>query len=64
MGWPQPRSRHGLGQDRGAGILEEDARRDELVERGLARAAEFTWDETARKHEDVYRTAASVGFDR
>lgn len=47
-----------------AGILETDARRDELVERGLARAAEFTWDETARKHEDVYRAAlneASAG---
>ena len=26
-----------------------------LVEKGLARAAEFTWDETARQHEGVYR---------
>ena len=47
-----------------AGILETDTRRDELVERGLARAAEFTWDGTARRHEDVYRAAlneASAG---
>lgn len=47
-----------------AGILATDERRDELVERGLARAAEFTWDETARKHEEVYVAAASVSFDR
>jgi glycosyltransferase involved in cell wall biosynthesis len=43
-----------------AGILETDERRDELVERGLARAAGFTWDETARKHEAVYATAATA----
>ena len=43
-----------------AGILETDERRDELSERGLARAAAFTWDETARKHEAVYVSAATA----
>ena len=42
-----------------AGILETDERRDELVERGIARAAQFTWDETARKHEAVYVAVAA-----
>jgi glycosyltransferase involved in cell wall biosynthesis len=28
---------------------------DEWRRRGLARAAEFTWERTARAHEDVYR---------
>lgn len=41
-----------------AAIVEVDQRREELRERGLARAAEFTWEETARKHESVYRAAA------
>ena len=41
-------------------MLEVDDRRDDLRERGLARAALFTWDETARRHEDVYRAAASA----
>jgi glycosyltransferase involved in cell wall biosynthesis len=41
-----------------AGILEADARAQELRERGLARAAEFSWEETARLHEAVYATAA------
>jgi glycosyltransferase involved in cell wall biosynthesis len=27
---------------------------DDLVERGLARARSFTWDECARRHDDVY----------
>jgi glycosyltransferase involved in cell wall biosynthesis len=40
-----------------AAIVETDSRRDELRELGLARAATFTWDETARRHEDVYRAA-------
>jgi glycosyltransferase involved in cell wall biosynthesis len=44
-----------------AAMLEADARRDELSTLGLKRAAEFTWDETARRHEDVYRTALSAG---
>jgi len=43
-----------------AGILEVDERRDELSTRGIARAAGFTWDETARKHEAVYVTAATA----
>ena len=42
-----------------AAMLEADDRRDELREKGLARAARFTWDETARRHEDVYRAAAA-----
>jgi glycosyltransferase involved in cell wall biosynthesis len=40
-----------------AAMVEADSRRDELRSLGLARAAQFTWDDTARKHEDVYRTA-------
>jgi glycosyltransferase involved in cell wall biosynthesis len=43
-----------------AAMLEADARREELRELGLARAAGYTWDETARRHEDVYRAAALV----
>jgi glycosyltransferase involved in cell wall biosynthesis len=42
-----------------AAILEVDSRRDELRERGLARAARYTWEETARKHEAVYREVAN-----
>ncbi len=41
-----------------AAMLEADSRRDELRELGLARAARYTWDETARLHEDVYREVA------
>ena len=41
-----------------AAMLEADSRRDELRERGFARVARYTWDETARRHEDVYRAAA------
>ena len=44
-----------------AAMLEADERREELQALGLARAATFTWDETARLHEDVYRWALSVG---
>ena len=40
-----------------AAMLEADSRREELRERGLARAAAYTWDESARRHEDVYRAA-------
>jgi glycosyltransferase involved in cell wall biosynthesis len=43
-----------------AAMLEADTRRDELSTLGLARAALFTWDETARQHEDVYRAAVSA----
>ena len=47
-----------------AAMLEADGRREELRELGLARAALFTWDETARGHEGVYRTAASLSVDQ
>jgi glycosyltransferase involved in cell wall biosynthesis len=40
-----------------AAMLEADSRRGELRERGLARAAGYTWDESARRHDDVYRAA-------
>jgi glycosyltransferase involved in cell wall biosynthesis len=43
-----------------AGILEADERRDELSERGLAHAAQFTWDGTARKHETAYAAATGA----
>jgi len=41
-----------------AGIEEAAARRDELVPAGLARARQFSWEETARRTADVYREAA------
>ena len=41
----------------GAAMLEADSRREELRERGLARAAAYTWDESARRHDEVYRAA-------
>jgi glycosyltransferase involved in cell wall biosynthesis len=40
-----------------AAMLEADGRREELRERGLARAIGYTWDESARRHDDVYRAA-------
>ena len=40
-----------------AGIEEADRRRDELRALGLARAAEFAWDDVARRTVDVYRAA-------
>jgi glycosyltransferase involved in cell wall biosynthesis len=46
-----------------AAMLEADQRRDDLRELGIARASLFTWDETARRHEDVYATAAASGSD-
>jgi glycosyltransferase involved in cell wall biosynthesis len=42
-----------------ATMLDADSRRDELRTLGLARAAMFTWDETARLHDHVYRAALS-----
>jgi glycosyltransferase involved in cell wall biosynthesis len=39
-------------------ILEADERRAELGELGLFRAAEFTWEDAALKHDEVYRTLA------
>jgi glycosyltransferase involved in cell wall biosynthesis len=31
-----------------------------LIERGLERAPRFTWDATARRHDDVYRALAAA----
>jgi glycosyltransferase involved in cell wall biosynthesis len=41
------------------GVREALALADELRELGIARAARFTWDETARQHESVYRSVVS-----
>jgi glycosyltransferase involved in cell wall biosynthesis len=41
-----------------AGIRDAVARRDELRELGVARARDFSWDESARLTLDVYREAA------
>jgi glycosyltransferase involved in cell wall biosynthesis len=41
-----------------AGINEALTRSAELSERGLQRAATFTWDETARAHDRIYATFA------
>ncbi|HEX4746574.1 MAG TPA: glycosyltransferase family 1 protein, partial [Gaiellaceae bacterium] len=46
-------------EEMAAAILATDERREELRQLGLARAARFTWEETARRHDDVYRAAAS-----
>jgi glycosyltransferase involved in cell wall biosynthesis len=43
-----------------AAVLEADSRAEELRELGLARAAGFTWEETARRHETVYRAVADA----
>ncbi len=43
-----------------AGILDADERSEELREKGLAHAAGFTWNETARLHEDAYVAAAAA----
>ena len=40
-------------------MLEADRRRDELSTLGITRASGYTWDETARRHEDVYAAAVS-----
>jgi glycosyltransferase involved in cell wall biosynthesis len=44
-----------------AAVLEADTRSEELRELGFARAAQYTWEETARMHEDVYRAALNGG---
>lgn len=41
-------------------IVAADSRRDALRAKGFARAAQFTWDEVARRHEAVYREAAGL----
>jgi glycosyltransferase involved in cell wall biosynthesis len=40
-------------------VLDESA---DLVSRGLERAAEFSWEECARRHEAVYRELATVEY--
>jgi glycosyltransferase involved in cell wall biosynthesis len=40
------------------GIRDALARADELRALGLARASAFTWERSARRHEDVYRASA------
>jgi glycosyltransferase involved in cell wall biosynthesis len=42
-----------------AGIEDALARRDELVARGLAHAARFTWRENGRVHLDAFAEAAA-----
>jgi glycosyltransferase involved in cell wall biosynthesis len=44
-----------------AAMLEADNRRDELTALGRERAALFTWDETARRHDEVYEAAVNAG---
>jgi glycosyltransferase involved in cell wall biosynthesis len=44
-----------------AALLDAPARRAAMRERGLARAAGYTWDETARRTLAVYRDAAGAG---
>lgn len=41
------------------GVRDALSRADELRDRGVARAAAFTWEESARRHEAVYRAAGS-----
>ena len=41
-----------------AGVGEALTRSDELTERGLRRAAAFTWDATARAHDRIYSACA------
>lgn len=43
-----------------AAMLEADSRREELRQLGLARAARYTWDESARGHDQVYRAALAT----
>ena len=42
-----------------AAVLDVLARPDEWTARGIGRAALFTWDECARKHDELYRELAS-----
>jgi glycosyltransferase involved in cell wall biosynthesis len=41
-----------------AGIAEAEARRPELVPRGIARAGEFRWERAADEVEDLWRQLA------
>ncbi len=40
-------------------VLDDEARRNELIESGLERLKHFTWDETARQTQDCYLKALS-----
>jgi glycosyltransferase involved in cell wall biosynthesis len=42
-------------EDLAAAVLDVLAAPEEYVERGLAQATRFSWDECARGHDDVYR---------
>ena len=46
-----------FGEDVAAGIRRALAERTQLAAAGLARAKEFTWEETARKTAQAYREA-------
>jgi glycosyltransferase involved in cell wall biosynthesis len=43
------------------GVRQALERADELRALGLARAAGFTWEESARRHEAVYQAVAGAG---
>ncbi len=45
-------------------VLDDDARRQQLIERGLAQADRFSWDETARLTADAYRSLGSLEHSR
>jgi glycosyltransferase involved in cell wall biosynthesis len=38
-------------------VLEADSRSEELREKGFARAREFTWEASARAHDEIYKAA-------
>jgi glycosyltransferase involved in cell wall biosynthesis len=42
-----------------AAMVDADRRREELRELGLAKAAGYTWDESARRHDEVYEAAVA-----
>jgi glycosyltransferase involved in cell wall biosynthesis len=44
-----------------ASLLDDPARRAMLRNLGITRAAEFTWDRTARHTADAYRRALDAG---
>jgi glycosyltransferase involved in cell wall biosynthesis len=46
-------------EDMAAAVRDVLAGPDEWIVRGLARAANFSWDECARRHEAVYRELAA-----
>jgi len=41
-------------------VKEDDSRRQQLVEKGLARAKEFSWENTAKETVKVYRMASEI----